>query len=327
MGPWRESPGLPSPAPPLYNTPTLHISLAEPGQEAGPTTLGTLRFAELGLPVLAGSRTSEVWRADNSVRTETLGTLSVSHADGLAAATLRLVEDGSDLAQQVHDAYAELLAATARVGCRHLLKIANYMPAITAPDRTAAARPRQRYHALSLGRARAFAQAGVPVPPPAACALGTPAAAAITLACLAANRPGQALENPRQVSAYRYPDRYGPQSPSFSRAMLTPPGHGHRLLLISGTASIVGHESRHPGDVGAQCDEARANLHALLEASRAAGASPVEPALSFRAYLRRPSDLALVQARFAAEPNALFLQAEVCRDELLVEIEATYATA
>lgn len=302
----------------------MHIGLVKHGREAGAETLGMVRFAELGLPVLAGSRTSEVWHADAPVRTETTDRLSVSHGGGLAAVTLRLVEDGSDLEQQLHDAYAELLAAVARVGCSRLLKIANYMPAITAPDRTAPL-PRQRYHALSLGRARAFAEAGVPAPPPAACALGLPAGAAIKLACLAADRPGQALENPRQVSAYRYPDRYGAQSPSFSRAMLTPPGLGRRLLLVSGTASIVGHESRHLGDVGAQCDEARANLQALLGASRAAGASPVEPALSFRAYLRRPADLALVQARFAAEPNALFLQAEICRDELLVEIEGVYA--
>ncbi len=301
----------------------MHIHLAEPGHETIADTLGTLRFAELGLPVLAGRRTTEVWRADTPVQTLTAGRLTLSQGGGLAAATLRLVEDGSDLEQQIDEAYAELLAAVAQAGCPHLLKIANYMPAITAPDRTAA-QPRQRYHALSLGRARAFAAANLPMPPPAACALGTPAAAAITLACLAANRPGLPLENPRQVSAYRYPDRYGPQSPSFSRAMLTPPDRGRRLLLVSGTASIVGHESRHLGDVGAQCDEALANLHALFAASRTAGANPTEPALSFRAYLRRPADLALVQARFAHEPNALFLQAEICRDELLVEIEGAY---
>ncbi len=301
----------------------MHIGLAEIGLEVGTDTLGVIRFAEIGLPVLAGRRTSEVWRADGPVRKETLGRLSMSHGGGFAAATLRLVEDGADFERQVHDAYAELLAAMAAVGCPHLLKIANYMPAITGLDSTVDL-PRQRYHALSLGRARAFAEAGVPLPPPAACALGTPGTAAITLACLAAQRPGQPLENPRQLSAYRYPNRYGPQSPSFSRAMLTPPGHGRRLLLISGTASIVGHESRHRGDVGAQCAEARANLHALLEASRAAGAIPVEPALSFRVYLRRPADLALAQAMFA-EPDALFLHAEVCRDELLVEIEGAYA--
>ncbi len=302
----------------------MQIGLAEDGHEVGADTLCVLRFGEIGLPVLAGRRTSEVWLAESSVRTKTLCRLPVSHGGGLAAASLRLVEDGSGLERQVHDAYAELLAAVAELGCPHLLKIANYMPAITGPDGTADP-PRQRYHALSLGRARAFAEAGVPSPPPAACALGTPQAADITLACLAADRPGEPLENPRQLSAYRYPGRYGPQSPSFSRAMLTPLGVGQRLLLVSGTASIVGHESRHPGDVEAQCEEARTNLHALLNASHALGASPMEPALSFRAYLRRPSDLAVVQAKFATEPNALFLQAEICRDELLVEIEGVYA--
>ena len=34
---------------------------------------------------------------------------------------------------------------------------------------------------------------------------------------------GTPVENPRQVSAYRYPRQYGPQPPSFARAMLPPP--------------------------------------------------------------------------------------------------------
>ena len=35
---------------------------------------------------------------------------------------------------------------------------------------------------------------------------------------------GHAVENPRQVSAYRYPRQYGPQPPRFARAMLPPAG-------------------------------------------------------------------------------------------------------
>src|SRR6185312_12015184 len=41
---------------------------------------------------------------------------------------------------------------------------------------------------------------------------------------LCAAQPGQALENPRQVSAWKYPRRYGPTAPSFARAMRLPGG-------------------------------------------------------------------------------------------------------
>jgi hypothetical protein len=64
------------------------------------------------------------------------------------------------------------------------------------------------------------------------------------------------------VSAYDYPRQYGPAAPSFSRAALTP----DPLLLISGTASIVGHASVHLGDVTAQLEETLANLANRLRA-------------------------------------------------------------
>ncbi len=82
---------------------------------------------------------------------------------------------------------------------------------------------------------------------------------------LAGRAPGLPLENPRQVSAYRYPREYGPTPPSFSRAMLA----SDRLVMISGTASIVGHASRHRGNVRAQLDETFTNLANVLQ--RAAG--------------------------------------------------------
>ena len=81
---------------------------------------------------------------------------------------------------------------------------------------------------------------------------------------LAARVAGTPLENPRQVAAYRYPRQYGPQSPTFARAML-PPAGSDMPLLLSGTASVVGHETRHPGDVLAQLDETFANLDSLLD--------------------------------------------------------------
>ena len=79
-------------------------------------------------------------------------------------------------------------------------------------------------------------------------ALGSATVAAITAggiveatARAAAQRvalTGTPVENPRQVSAYRYPREYGPQSPTFARALLPP---SPRVpLLLSGTASIDG---------------------------------------------------------------------------------------
>ena len=53
------------------------------------------------------------------------------------------------------------------------------------------------------------------------------------LAGTVAPRP---LENPRQVPAWRYSRRFGPRSPTFSRAALALLGDGRVALRVSGTA-------------------------------------------------------------------------------------------
>src|SRR4029450_6281948 len=99
-------------------------------------------------------------------------------------------------------------------------------------------------------------------------------APAITVIVLAGRTPPIAIENPRQVSAYRYPSQYGPQAPTFSRGALYLRGT-HALLTISGTASIVGYETLHVGDVVAQVDESLRNLDAVVDAANAAAGQPL----------------------------------------------------
>ena len=101
---------------------------------------------------------------------------------------------------------------------------------------------------------------------PAACAIGL-VGGTLNIAFMAGTTPAVPVENPRQVSAYNYPADYGPRSPTFSRARA---GLSEaRILFISGTASIVGHQTVHPGDVVGQCRESMANIAAVLaEANR-----------------------------------------------------------
>ena len=102
---------------------------------------------------------------------------------------------------------------------------------------------------------------------------------------------------------------------------------GGPLLFVSGTASIVGHRTAHAGDVVSQTRETVTNIRALVaEANRVAGAELFATGrLRYKAYVRRPGDLAAVAHEFAAfEPAAsvVYLNADVCRAGLLAEIEA-----
>ena len=167
---------------------------------------------------------------------------------------------------------------------------------------------------------------------PAACALGFGQGNAthgpLTIAFLAGRDAPISIENPRQISAYQYPEQYGPRSPTFSRASLVRLGQDE-VLFISGTASIVGHDTLHPADVVAQTRETMVNIEAVLaQANRQTSHAPFDVAnLSYKVYIREASDLGQIRDELTriigGPPNAIYLQADVCRRDLLLEIEAT----
>ena len=77
----------------------------------------------------------------------------------------------------------------------------------------------------------------------------------------------------------------------------------------------------------AQTRETMVNIGALIEeANRAVGAPRYSlDGLKLKAYVRRPADLSAIEAALAELPrpaSIMYLQADVCREDLLVEIEA-----
>ena len=225
-------------------------------------------------------------------------------------------------------AYADLFAVLGQSRSPHLLRLWNYIADINA----AAPDGQERYRHFNAGRQQAFIEARRSAfdGTPAACALGT-AAGPLRVYFLAGPRAPIAIENPRQTSAYRYPANYGARSPTFSRAALADVGGGRQALFISGTASIVGHTTLHIGDVRRQTEESLANMAAVREvAALRAGAAFDASELIYTVYVRHRSDLAAVREVFeqhvgahsAAACHAVYLQADICRAELLVELEA-----
>lgn len=147
--------------------------------------------------------------------------------------------------------------------------------------------------------------------------------------CLAAGAAGTSVENPRQVPAYLYSKRFGPTPPCFARATITTLG-GQRVLLVAGTASIRGEESVHIGDLAAQVQETLTNLRAVIAAAQGLDAGTPQPGQldrlrEVRVYHPRPEDAGtlagLLSGVFAGAPEVQVMRADLCRGELLVEIE------
>lgn len=229
-------------------------------------------------------------------------------------------------------AYSGIFQTLAAAGVPHLVRLWNYLPHINREQLGL-----ERYRQFNLGRQQAFldAERDAFAGAPAACALGTTEDGRFRVRFLASRQAPVPLENPRQVPAWRYPSEFGPRSPTFSRAVLVPTAPGQLTLLISGTASILGSATVHLGDVHAQADETLRNLQAVIDAAHQRGSARFTlDALRCTAYVRHAADVDRVRARVAAAVgedsitarHMIYVQADICRGDLLVEIEA-HATA
>jgi len=266
----------------------------------------------------------EVWRGGTPVAHGTTDGVRWSHTDSLLFGVLEIDEVDSDIESAAAEAYARMSAFLSRCGYPHLLRTWNYLDAVTEGDGDD-----ERYRRFCVGRVRGLRELDEAALPAATCIGRFDGERRLQVYWLAAREPGQPLENPRQVSAFRYPRQYGPQSPSFSRALLPPLATGLPLLQ-SGTAAIVGHVSQHTGAVDEQLRETLTNLQSLVDTAR--GQRPaLSPVLGsgsvLKVYVRRAEDMGPVAAQMAALPTAppfVVLHAEVCRAELLVEIEGLH---
>ena len=301
-----------------------------PGEPLNVIGARELGGADDSLPLLwPAGRVADVWCGEAPVQAIRRGAVHFATDGNWLHGCVELTESGfkDGLQGAAQQAYAELFGLLAGSACPHLLRLWNYVPDINGDDG-----PGERYRQFNAGRQQAFIEADRSAfdGSPAACALGA-THGLLRIYFLAGRQAPMAIENPRQVSAYHYPTHYGPRSPTFSRAAVADVGAGVQALFISGTASIVGHASVHVGDVRRQTQETLANVEVLrlAAASRADAAFDVQR-LVYTLYLRDPADLPAVRDEFerhvgpasVAATEALYVRADVCRAELLVEIEA-----
>lgn len=290
-------------------------------------TIGQLRLpaaGSLGTPLL-GSLPADLgeWVGGSGVRH--VGCVRY-RVDGPWLRAVAQVDDRDGGLQAASQrAYAELFRVLAEGDHWHPLRFWNYLAGINREEGGS-----ERYRQFNAGRQQAFLDAGRAAfdGAPAACALGSQGGP-LRVHLLAGPSAPVPIENPRQVSAYRYPVGYGPRSPSFSRAALVDAGGGRRVLLVSGTASIVGHATLHVGDVARQAAESLLNIATLLAvAADRQGPGFAMEHLVCTVYLRHATDLAIVREVLErtvgarATRAALWFQADICRADLLVEIEA-----
>lgn len=281
----------------------------------------------IGCPPLAGPQ-AEAWLAGAiSESAETHGA-AWAHGEHYALVAIVVDEAGGDIESAAACAYERLLVAVRPSAHPYLLRIWNYFAAINRGDGDD-----ERYRRFCVGRARAVDDM-FNDPPPAATAIGTPGEPGrVQVVALCSRTPAIALENPRQTPAWRYPREHGPVSPGFSRGAVLDADTDTPRLLVSGTASIVGHVSQHAGDCAEQLRESLRNLDALMAEAKAKTGRVFAPSgcEALRVYLRQEDDLAAAQSVLAASgipaDRISYLRGDVCRRELDIELEGVFAAS
>lgn len=309
----------------LWQTPAEHVAathvlaaleFCQQTQQTDPHTL------TLDLKPLKPAH-QELWLSPTPVHPGQQGLIRYRHNNEVLFGELLLDEnDYTNLRQLSETAYRELNLFLHQQPFQHLLRTWHYFPQITGEQHG-----QERYQDFVVGRYQALADenANFETQLPAATAIGTHNPGYL-IYFLAAKQPGQQIENPRQISAFHYPKQYSPKSPSFSRATYKDWGQ-EKHLYISGTASIVGHESLHHDSPTLQSREILNNLQSLLDHCHTQNLPMVKSIqeLHFlKIYVKHPEHLSAIQHTLndlIPEVEKHYFLGDVCREELLVEIE------
>jgi chorismate lyase/3-hydroxybenzoate synthase len=283
------------------------------------------RHVPVALAQLDAEPRVEVWQCVGPIMTGRWDGLRFSQGEQLTmghiALDLRAIGDMRTASKKAYDMLQSYLQQSPH---QWPLKIWNYIPGINLGSGDD-----ERYRQFCLGRADSvLVDPGDRPPLPAATAIGSPAnEPALQVYFLAAALPGLDVENPRQVSAWRYPRQYGPRSPLFSRGTILRLDGSHQFL-ISGTASVIGHQTHHENQVANQLSESLRNVRSLLdEGHRLMGdaRASLDNDGTLKVYVRHADDFELIKATLEKEAPAeiprIYLQGDICRENLLTEID------
>jgi hypothetical protein len=149
----------------------------------------------------------------------------------------------------------------------------------------------------------------------------------------------KAINNPGQVNAYEYGQQVlkgvaaggasAKHPPQFERGLLLINKTGS-TLFVSGTASIIGQETIGKGDVGEQTIVTIENLRKVSDIERIKQLTENQDIGQgkfslLRVYVKKQEDFKSVKSicyeHFKNSP-VIFIEADICRDDLLTEIEA-----
>ena len=282
-------------------------SECEPGQKLG--------IIPIGLESLSGNDSEVIQYGEKPVTRGINGRVHWSQTNDVLFAAIWLDQEAcGDMQQEVYKAYLDLFEMLREAGYNHPFRMWNFIPKINEENRDL-----EVYKQFCSGRHNAFTQLGITSDEfPSASALGHQRQGAVIYA-LASTNNATHFENPFQTSAYKYPKQYGPRSPSFARASSIELA-SQKHIFVSGTSSILGYETRAEGLLHDQLTITVDNIRRLLLSIT----DEAKKLTTVRVYLRHADDLTSAKSLISEaykDIDANYLLADICRSDLLVEVE------
>lgn len=210
----------------------------------------------------------------------------------------------------------------------NLVRIWNYVPNILAKQKAV-----ERYRRFNIGRNTSWHELG---PKTYSGKLLLPASTMsgilgerINIEVFASKYPVSYLQNPLQTPSLGYSKKWGLKPPAFSRAtLLFSPDE--IKLFISATASILGEQTVHLNNPKKQTEQILTNIEALISAKNCyqygfKQGFKLKDLNQVRVYIKNQSDFNIIKKTVEnildPKREIIYLQGEISREELLVELE------
>ena len=267
------------------------------------------------------------------------GKFKVVHATGLMGSA------GDSIQESAEKAFESAMDILSREGLSisHIIRQWNYVEDIAHLEDPS--RATQNYQVFNDVRAKYYDPEAFPMGYPAATGIGMTTGGVI-IGFIAVSDSDcvevKPIRNPRQIDAHQYSEQVlvgkvtgimGEKcTPKFERGKMVVLD-GTCNMYVSGTASIVGELTLHPDDVEKQTITTIENIFELFsrENQRELGVKFDVRTIEFshlRIYVKRQEDFSKVEAVCKSMLNSksfLFLESDICREDLLVEIEGIFS--
>lgn len=228
------------------------------------------------------------------------------------------------------------------MGIDHIVRQWNYVEDIAHVKDPA--NTTQNYQVFNDVRARYYEQGSFEKGYPAATGIGMNTGGVIIGFIAVSSAPEvvvSPIRNPSQIDAHCYSKELlvgketgimaGKCTPKFERAKLLKLD-GKSYIYVSGTAAIIGEDSMHPEDVEGQTLTTIDNINELfsMKNQKVLGLDFDFSSIHFshlRVYVKHLEDIPCVRELCQQKlkcKSSLYLQSDICREELLVEIEGMF---